>query len=222
MNRLRRIAVVILTAWMFVVALPASAHGSKGACRPGGFATGVLTSAMERYWRWDLAGEGAQDKGPLFLMPLPDGTPISDDPWITEGSESVTVGVGKSLVLPLTFFIGESYDDGSADDPADYPLDFKASSLLLTIDGRAIIDSMRHNLDCIYVPPTHFRKPIQYPVPTDYGAIAGEWMTGLGVLIPPLPPGRHIVSLQVVSPVANVFDVDVGYFNTWYVTVARH
>ena len=101
MNRLRRIAVVILTAWMFVVALPASAHGSKGACRPGGFATGVLTSAMERYWRWDLAGEGAQETGSLFLMPLPDGTPISDDPWITEGSKSVTVGVGKSLSWPL-------------------------------------------------------------------------------------------------------------------------
>jgi hypothetical protein len=34
-----------------------------------------------------------------------------------------------------------------------------------------------------------------------------------------MPPGEHVMDLQVISPLSNVFGADVGYYNTWYVTV---
>jgi hypothetical protein len=43
----------------------------------------------------------------------------------------------------MSFFLGESYVEGPPDDPANFPIDYKASDLLLTVDGRVIIDSTR-------------------------------------------------------------------------------
>ena len=58
------------------------------------------------------------------------------------------------------------------------------------------------------------------------GAVAAEWMNGLGILLPPLPPGQHVIDLQVESPVpGELLDYfgfsGFGYFNTWHVTVTR-
>jgi hypothetical protein len=58
-----------------------------------------------------------------------------------------------------------------------------------------------------------------YPEPTDYGSNAAIWMTGLGILLPPMSPGDHVIELQVVAPYAPLFGVDFGYYNTWYVSV---
>jgi len=44
-------------------------------------------------------------------------------------------------------------------------------------------------------------------------------MTGLGILLPPMSPGSHIIEMQVIAPYAPLFGVDLGYYNTWYVTV---
>ena len=218
MRRPGRFAVIAMAAWMLLAMAPEASATSKGVCQ--GYSKAILVPAMESYWRWNLDG-GPQNVGPLYMVPLPAGEKISDDPLITQGTESFSVRVGRIMVLPLTFFLGESYDDGSSDDPADFPLDFKGSQVRLTVDGRVVVDSNRMKLDCLYVPPTYFRKPIDYAQPTDYGSVAAEWMNGLGVLLPPLPPGQHIIELQVVSPLRDVFDVDVGYYNTWHVTVTR-
>lgn len=219
-RRRQPVAAIAMAACLLVtVAPPASASGSpQRACQ--GYSKAILVPAMESYWRWSL-GDGPQNVGPLFMVPLPEGEPISDDPFITQGTASFSVRVGRIMVLPITFFLGESYDDGSSDDPADYPLDFLGSELRLTVDGRVVFDSARKNLDCLYVPPAYFRTPIEYAEPTDYGSVAAEWMNGLGVLLPPLPPGQHVIELQVVSPLRDVFGVDVGYYNTWHVTVTR-
>ena len=123
---------------------------------------------------------------------------------------------------------GESYTDPPGypdDDPDDYVgvgrIDFLASTLLLKVDGRVIADSTRTKLDCVYIDLTYFPQPIVYPEPSSYGSNAAIWMFGLGILLPPMSPGRHIIDLQVVSPLRAVFGVDLGYYNTWYVTVVK-
>jgi hypothetical protein len=218
MRNLRKSAAVVLGACALLAIAQPAAAAPQGACRAGGYNQAILAPAMEKYWRWNLGG-GSQSAVSLYFVPLPAGELISDDPYISQGSESFSVRVGRTLVLPLTFFIGESYVDGSRDDPADYPLNFRGSRVLLTVDGRVVTDSERSRIDCLYVPPTSFSQPIPYQEPTDYGSTAAEWMHGLGILLSPLPPGEHVIELQVVSPLREVFGVDIGYYNTWHVTV---
>jgi len=205
-----------------LVASPLALGGSpKGVCQPGGYNEVVLADAMAKYWTWYYGGVGTQQIGHLFLVPMPtNGEQISDDPLIFQGDKSFTVRTGKTLVLPLSFFVGESYVEGPPDDPANFPTDYKASSLLLKVDGRVIVDSTRTKLDCLYIDLTYFPQPIVYPEPSSYGSNAAIWMTGLGILLPPLSPGPHIIDMQVVSPLP-FWGINLGYYNTWYVTVAK-
>jgi hypothetical protein len=202
---------------------PATWAGSpQGVCQSGGYNKVVLADAMAKYWTWYYSGgTGPQEVGPLFLVPLPNGDVISGDPLILQGSTSFTVRTGKTLVLPMTFFLGETYVEGPPDDPANFPIDYKASSLLLTVDGRVIADSTRTKLDCVYIDLTYFPEPIVYPEPSSYGSNAAIWMFGLGILLPPMSPGEHIIELQVLSPLHDVWGVDLGYYNTWHVTVVK-
>jgi hypothetical protein len=221
MKKLGMMAVTAVAALMLSATLPAVAGSPKGACQAGGYNKVVLADAMARYWTWYYGGTGSQELGRLFLMPLPtNGEQISDDPLIFQGSASFTVRTGKTLVLPMSFFVGESYVDGTVDDPADFPTDYKASSLLLTVDGRVIVDSTRAKLDCVYVDLTYFPQPVMYPEPSSYGSNAAIWMTGLGILLPPMTPGEHIIDMQVVSPLP-FWNMHLGYYNTWYVTVVN-
>lgn len=211
-------AATLLAALM--LAPPSAFAGSpKGACQAGGYNKVVLADAMAKYWAWYYGGVGTQQIGHLFLVPMPtNGEQISDEPVIIQGDTSFTVPTGKTLVLPMSFFTGESYTDGSFDDPADFPTDYKSSSLLLTVDGRVIVDSTRTKLDCVYVDLTYFPEPIVYPEPSSYDSDAAIWMTGLGILLPPMSPGEHIIDLQVVSPLS-FWGMYLGYYNRWYVTV---
>jgi hypothetical protein len=215
---------ILAATWMaaLMLASPAAFAGSpKGVCQAGGYNRVVLASAMAKYWTWYYGAVGSQQIGHLFLVPLPtNGTKISDEPLIYQGDAKFTVRTGKTLVLPMSFFVGESYVDGTFDDPANFPTDYKASTLLLTVDGRVIADSSRTKLDCLYVDLTYFPQPIAYPEPSEYGSNAAIWMTGLGILLPPLSPGQHIIQLQVVSPLP-FWQIDLGYYNTWYVTVVN-
>jgi hypothetical protein len=219
MRKLGVVAATLMAALMLSVSLPAVAGSPMGVCQAGGYNKVVLADAMAKYWSWYYGGVGSQELGHLFLVPLPtNGVQISDDPLVYQGDTSFTVRTGKTLVLPMSFFTGESYVDGTFDDPADYPTDYKASSLLLTVDGRVVIDSTRTKLDCVYVDLTYFPQPIMYPEPSSYGSNAAIWMTGLGILLPPMSPGEHIIDMQVVSPLP-FWGINLGYYNTWYVTV---
>jgi hypothetical protein len=221
MRKLGMWAATLMAAGMLLATSSALAGSPKGVCQAGGYNKVVLADAMAKYWTWYYGGVGSQQIGNLFLVPLPtNGEQISDEPVIYQGSTSFTVRTGKTLVLPMSFFTGESYVEGPPDDPADFPTDYKASSLLLTVDGRVIVDSTRTKLDCVYIDLTYFQQPIMYPEPSDYGSNAAIWMTGLGILLPPMSPGRHIIDMQVVSPLP-FWDMDLGYYNTWYVTVKR-
>lgn len=222
--RTLRIVAATLTAALMLSAAPAALAGSpKGVCQAGGVNQVVLADAMAKYWNWYYGGVGPQQIGRYFLVPLPSGELISESPLIFQGSTSFTVRTGRTLVLPISFFLGESYVEGPPDDPANFPIDYKASSLLLTVDGRVIVDSTRTKLDCVYVDLTYFPQPIMYPEPSSYGSNAAIWMMGLGILLPPMSPGEHIVQLQVLSDLTQVpgYGFVLGYYNTWYVTVVR-
>lgn len=182
-----------------------------------------LRAAQRDYWPWFVGATNRQVVGDEFLMPQPDGPAVSTDPYITQGSMQVTVPTGKTLVLPMAAVLGERYNDGTPDDrPADYPIDYRASQLRLTIDGHVLIDSAHQSLACFDFGTVWLRKPAVYPSPSSYGSVAALWVKGLGVLLRPLARGAHVIELQVVSPTAVVWGVDYGYYNTWYVTVSGH
>ena len=224
MRKLGIVTATMMAALMLLAGAPAMAGSPKGVCQSGGYNKVVLANAMAKYWTWYYGGVGSQQIGNLFLVPLPtNGVPISGSSLIFQGDTSFTVRTGKTLVLPMSFYLGETYVDNNPppDDPANYPIDYKASTLLLKVDGRVIVDSSRTKLDCVYIDLTYFPQPIVYPEPSSYGSNAAIWMFGLGILLPPMSPGRHIIDMQVVSPLREVFGVDLGYYNTWYVTVVK-
>ena len=218
--RVAALAVALMTG---LPAMAGGGHGKEGICSRAGHAyTRAVALSQQFYWPWNLGASNHQTVGPLFMVPLPEGTPVSDDPFVLQGSTSFDVKPGRTLVLPISVYIGEAYEDGTQDDPADSPIDFAASSLILTVDGRVVADSSRSSISCLDFGTVRFAKPIPYETPTDYGAVAAVWVKGLGVLLPPLRPGDHQIELQVVTPTADLFGVDVGYYNTWYVHVGRH
>jgi hypothetical protein len=70
--------------------------------------------------------------------------------------------------------------------------------------------------------PVYFPEPIPYAEPTSYGSNAALWVAGLGILLPPMSPGEHVIEMQVVTPSNGIFGVSgYGYYNTWYVTVEK-
>jgi hypothetical protein len=178
---------------------------------------------------YQIKGVIPQEAGRLFFVPLPSGDAISNDPLIFQGATSFSVRTGRTLVLPLIAIYGESYTDAAGypdDNPDDYVgvgrIDFLASSLLLKVDGRVIADSTRTKLDCVSFGPVYFPEPIPYDAPTDYGSNAALWIAGLGILLPPMSPGEHVIEMQVVTPSNGIFGVSAyGYYNTWYVTVEK-
>lgn len=220
MKKLGMMAATSLAALVLLASPVAMAGNPQGVCQAGGYNKVVLAEAMAKFWGWYYGDVGPQEVGHLFLVPLPNGDLISDDPLIFQGSTSFSVRTGKTLVLPISFFLGESYLAGPADDPLDFPTDYKSSSVLLTVDGRVVVDSSRSKLDCLFVDLTYFPEPITYPEPSSYDSNAAIWMIGIGILLPPMSPGSHVIDLQVVSPLP-FWGIQLGYYNTWHVTVTK-
>lgn len=126
----------------------------------------------------------------------------------------------------MSVWMGESYtrDSLTPDDDANYPPKdrFTTEGVSLTVDGRAVVDSTRRRLDCVYFDAVFFTTPVVYPAPdfrytNDQGvgvyADAAIWVKGLGIDLPPLPPGKHTMHLLVDTKDG------YGYDNTWHVTV---
>lgn len=225
MKKVAIVAATCMAAGMLLASPFALAGNPKGVCQAGGYNEVVLGEVQRGFWEsyvrnaWGTGG-GEPATGRWFYIPIPDGIPISADPLIFQGSASFTMPVGKTLVFPFSVLLGESYLDGS-EDPPDLPVNYKASRLLVTVDGRVIVDSTRSKLDCVFFEEVYFSEPIAYAEPTDYGANAATYVTGLGMLLPPMAPGEHIIELQVVSPTGGLWGVDIGYYSTFYVTVVK-
>jgi hypothetical protein len=192
-----------------------------------------LARTERGYWTWALGGGGRQQSGDSYYVALPDGTPNDgdgsvDNPVIYTGSARFSVRANVTLVLPLSAYIGEGYTRASLtsdDDPSQPPKAFFTDQrVLLTVDGRPVVDSSRRSLACQYFDATYFHAPVVYNPPeyrytsdagADVYAASALWVKGIAANLAPLAPGQHTIHL-VVDTLAGW-----GYDNTWTVTVRR-
>jgi hypothetical protein len=177
-----------------------------------------LDQWMLQYWTWFFGGSQANEQNNVLFLPLPVGTPSPEDPSITVGHADVTLRTGEGFFLPVFVFFGETYLDPTVpdDDPSFPPADvFTGAHVLVTLDGKTILDSERgDDLSKVYSDTQFFDHPLLYPEPSSYGSIGAIWVKGLGVVQQPLSKGNHKLELLVVSDFFGI-----GFHNTWNLTV---
>jgi hypothetical protein len=181
---------------------------------------------MEIYWTWIFTGEPESGQvRRVRLMPLPAATPVAgsgtlDDPVIFQGHLDVRLRPGTPFVMPIAVWVGETYEPDLGI-PDDLPLDpsvFTESNVLITIDGRPIIDSQEDDLRAYYFGPIPFDPPFPYPEPTSYGAVGAVFAQGIGFVHHPLSRGTHTMTLhsEILIP---EFNLGFVFENTWTITV---
>jgi hypothetical protein len=227
------------TASLFLVAILALGLGlASGQSNPAPRSDADL---LVRYMTWTVrtqfAGLGMADHlGLNQFIPLPtaDYTETAPDGAILlVGSVDVSIRAKQFLVLPILAFTGEKYaGDLYPPDPPNAKDVFTGAPVLVTLDGVTIVDSKVDSLndlffgsstvDGVHVDATYFPAPIRYKEPIDRGgpiAIAAIWVQGIGIVLPPLPPGSHqIVLTAVFNEVFNDGN-RYGYLNTFNITV---
>jgi hypothetical protein len=159
--------------------------------------------------------------GHVQLLPLPPeefihGSGAPDDPFVFAGELAITLRPGAPFVLPLLTLYGETYKDGTSDDPAAFT--GTTMSATLTIDGRTVLSPA--NDSAFTVPTTFFHPAVVYPEPTSYNSVAAIWFQALGFVSPPLSVGVHVIHLNGALDVPGYFSET--FDNTWTVTVSPH
>lgn len=184
-----------------------------------------LTDWQLLYLTWLLGGDPVDHIGQVRFLPLPQGTPQGENPVIFVGELATTLDPGAPFVLPIFAWIGESYDNGSADEPL--PSDwFTTMTVTVTLDGQPLLDSSTAALTPYYFGPQAFQSPIPYAEPQPRGdtngdgepdlfALAMIWGQGIGFVYPPLSIGQHTLTLYAENAAFGF-----GYDNTWQITVA--
>ncbi|AUX27850.1 uncharacterized protein SOCEGT47_084480 [Sorangium cellulosum] len=235
-DALRRWAVVGVV--FCVTALSAgAATASEGTCAPDSTFRGwTLAEWMREYIERYVAGDvGGSSRG-VTLMPLPVGEPegegsgTSSDPVRLVGSLDVTLRGTSWFAVPISAWVGETYNNELPDDAPFSRSVFTMSNVLVTLDGRPIIDSATDDLSRYYFGPEYFEPPLFYDEPTSSGAIGVIFFQGLGFVHGPLRRGEHTLHLQseFIAYVPDYYgegmDLDIGiqYDNTWNITVAAH
>ena len=187
---------------------------------------------LRDYWAWSYGGVGPQvQPNNVFFMPVP--VP-ADDAWETKDGKLIgtaqmdlTVEPGTKLVLGVLSWIGETYDPKLVppipdDDPAFFTIaDFLPPNgqVEVMLDGVPLINDA--NLASFYYDPIRFINPLMYAEPTSYGSIGAIFVQGIGVIIQPMTPGRHTLTLYSWDSWKGLYgDTGVGWFNTWNITVA--
>ena len=61
-----------------------------------------------------------------------------------------------------------------------------------------------------YITPKAFDPIVVYPAPTSYGSIAALSFQGNGIVSPPLPVGKHILTLYEPFIIDNVLGLSLG------------
>jgi len=175
------------------------------------------------YWYWSLGGPQDDHVGHVAFLPIPagdwaGGTGAYDDPALYVGHLDWTCEPGTAFVLPMSCWIGETYDPALGI-PDDQPLDasiWLSSHVRVTLDGKRIITKAAP----YYWGPVWFPEPVMYPEPTSYGSIGALWVQGIGFVHPPLSVGRHRLDLhsEFMEP-----DLNIGtrYHNTWTIIVRK-
>jgi hypothetical protein len=183
-----------------------------------------LDDYLVGYSTWLLGGNQPDHEGNFIFMPLPSGED-SDGDGVYTGEMDVTLKKNESFVLPIFFFYGETYNNGTpSDDPANHDLvpsadDFKGSDLLVELDGTAIIDSDAQDLADFFVDTQYYKKAIEYDEPSSYGSVSAIWVEGLAFTQSPLSKGEHTLHLRITNDfLADVYGFS-GWENTWHIAV---
>jgi hypothetical protein len=109
----------------------------------------------------------------------------------------VTLPPGTPFVAPAVWLFGETYDNGTEDDPFDpFIVDvFENFEVLLVFDGEVLMDDTVAELERFQFGPVYFDEPLVYSEPLPRGpgvnATSAIWTEGLGSVFHPLPPGEH-------------------------------
>lgn len=215
----------IVLVLVFSLVLPVAADTIQPA-QPQTDAYGKsLTAWQLLYLTWLLGADPVDHVGQVRFLPLPQGTPQGENPVIYVGELAATLDPGAPFVLPIFVWIGESYDNGSADAPLPSDL-FTAMTVTVTLDGQPLLDSSSAPLTPYYFGPQAFQSPIPYAEPQPRGdsdgdgepdlfALAMIWAQGIGFVYPPLSIGQHTLTLYAENAAFGF-----GYDNTWQITVA--
>ena len=186
--------------------------------RADGDEAGSLARMLLAHNAWSLEPGRPDHRGNEQFVPIPSGTlDVTRNVYV--GTGSFTLRKNQGFFLPVFYWIGESYVDGSQDDP-DFPAfsDFLDANVLVTLDGVPFVDSAA-GLEDNYVDTTYYPHPIAYAAPTSYDSINAYFVKGLAAEHGPLSPGTHVMHLVVTSPfLAGLAGFD-GWDNTWTITV---
>jgi hypothetical protein len=219
---MHRIFALILSVTALVALTTSSVAANTESAR-GQFGKS-LDEWQKLYWTWAFGGPQDEPVVNVRFLPLPSSSVEDYNPEtkLREliGVQSVRIGPGQGFVLPVLAYGGESYADGSQDDPAfpDFSL-FTEQRVLVTLDGRSIIDSEIDDLNDFTFGPVFFDEPIEYAEPQERNgrlAVALVWVKGIGFVHQPLPVGEHTLLLY-----AELEEFGIAFRNTWNITVSR-
>jgi hypothetical protein len=184
----------------------------------GDFFSDFLSDLMVIYTRWELGAtqikpdsNGNAAVGPIVLMPLPsapgDGTPASIN---------VTLKANQASTMPLFQWIGNKYQDGSVDPMADLE-DFEDMQITFKVDGIPVVTD--RNVMEFYT-ESELRPPVTTDLPQRIGATAWVFEQTVGIILPPLPPGKHTLTLDESVGLPDLgYPAPQVYHNTWNITV---
>ncbi len=188
---------------------------------------------LRDYWAWNYGGVGPQvQPNNVFFLPVPvpaqDAWNVGQDGRLIGTAEmSLAVKPGMKIVLGVLAWIGETYDPTldppvPDDDPSYFTFaDFSMPNgqAIIELDGVTLVDDS--NLAKFYYDPIRFKAPLMYAQPTSYGSIGAIWVQGIGIVLQPLTPGQHTLTLYSWDAWKGLNGPNgTGWFNTWHITVA--
>jgi len=205
----------VLASIVALALIATSARASTSARGSGSLGKQLLASHA-----WLSVPAQRDHFGNARFLPLPAGT-LDPDRNVYVGQEEATLKPNEGFFLPIFYWFGEKYGDGSADDPAfPAPADFLAAEVLITLDGEVILDSAE-GLDDNYVDTTYYPNPIVYPEPTPYDSVSTYFVKGLCTQHGPMSPGTHELHLVITSDFIEGLAGFAGWDNTWTITVEK-
>ena len=209
------VGMAAIAATLLVTA--ASAGGGPAPAKACAFGRS-LAEWQDTYFRW-FAGElnippdanGNSAVRNIVLMPLPnapgDGTP---------GHLDVTLAPGQGFTLPLLFFLGTSYTDGTPNDPLVDRSFFETLDITVKVAGVTVVNNankMNYYSEFFFAPAIPINSP---PINSVI------WCEDLGLVHGPLSVGTHTIKVDVKSTQAlppNFGGTILEHHNTWTVTV---
>ncbi len=224
---------VALAAISILLLAAPGAQAEKKANNPNSNAYGQpLGDWLADFWAWNMSGsppDQALQKGNVLFITIPNPSVLvtNGDRVIGYGETALTVKPGSKLVLGILAWIGETYQDHNgvigSHQPDDTPwppemLLPPQAEATITLDGSPLMTV--DNMAKFYYGPADFKETIWYAAASSYGSTGAIWVQGIGIIIPPLSAGEHL--LQLKSWDANFSDGaghSLGWVNTWHISV---